>query len=202
MPQSDQISNIFNPKTEEIFETIETADIDMNISHSIIEPIINRNFGNTFQHRNVPNQRQHNNINTSQQYQHRKTRKKYQHRNNSQNYQHSNTSQQHQPRPFQIPMASSITYLKQNCLGYLINNKGTRELLMQNDGSLENCPFMVPLYMHEKAPIEQLLQNNHKHGSQTKDFNKNKYKSKETGPPQATITKPRQKVSSVRFDEP
>ena len=99
-------------------------------------------------------------------------------------------------------MASSITYLKQNCLGYLINNKGTRELLMQNDGSLENCPFMVPLYMHEKAPIEQLLQNNHKHGSQTKDFNKNKYTSNNTGPNQAKISRLRPKVSSVQFEDP
>ena len=31
---------------EEIFETIETSDIDMNTSSSIIETIFNRNFGN------------------------------------------------------------------------------------------------------------------------------------------------------------
>ena len=35
----------------------------------MIEPIVNRNFGNTFQHQNGPYQRQHTHKNTSQQYQ-------------------------------------------------------------------------------------------------------------------------------------
>ena len=58
-PQRDQLSNIFTPKIEEIFETLETADIEINPSHSMIETIINRNFVNTFQNHNGPNQRQH-----------------------------------------------------------------------------------------------------------------------------------------------
>ena len=49
-PQSNQLSIIFNPSMELIFETLETADVDMNPSHSMIESIVNRNFGNTFHH--------------------------------------------------------------------------------------------------------------------------------------------------------
>ena len=35
-----------------IFETLETAYIYINPSHSIIDPIVNRKFGNTFHHKN------------------------------------------------------------------------------------------------------------------------------------------------------
>ena len=66
-PQSDQLSIIFTPKVEEIFETLETADIDMYPSHSMIEPIVKNNFENTFQHQNGPNRRQHTHKNTSHQ---------------------------------------------------------------------------------------------------------------------------------------
>ena len=44
--QSSQISIIFNSSIELIFETLETADIDINPSHSIIDPIANRKFEN------------------------------------------------------------------------------------------------------------------------------------------------------------
>ena len=40
LPQSYQLSTTFTPKIEEVFETPETADIDMIPSHSIIEPIV------------------------------------------------------------------------------------------------------------------------------------------------------------------
>ena len=73
---------------------------------------------------------------------------------------------------------------------------------MQHDGTLENFPFRVLLYIHSKAPIEQIPQNNHKHVSQPKYFNKNKDTSKNTGPPQATIYRPHQKVKAVCFDDP
>ena len=49
-PQRKQLYVTFTPKIKEIFETIETADIDTNQYNSIIEPIVNSNFGNTFQH--------------------------------------------------------------------------------------------------------------------------------------------------------
>ena len=49
-PQSDHLSIIFTPKMEEIFETLETLDLDMNSYHSMIEPIVGINLGNTFQH--------------------------------------------------------------------------------------------------------------------------------------------------------
>ena len=73
---------------------------------------------------------------------------------------------------------------------------------MQHDGTLENCPFRGPLYIHEKAPREQLLQKNHKHGSRPKDSNKNKYTFKNTGPPQATIPITIPKENSVHFEDP
>ena len=56
--------------------------------------------------------------------------------------------------------------------------------------------------MHEKSPREQLLQNNHKHGSRPKEFNKNKDKSNNTGPLQYKISRPHPKMNSVRFDDP
>ena len=65
-PQSDQRSIILTPSMELIFETIETEDIGMNPTQSIIEPITKRNFENTFHHQNGPNYRQHTNKNASQ----------------------------------------------------------------------------------------------------------------------------------------
>ena len=76
-----------------------------------------------------------------------------------------------------------------------------RELLMQHDGTLNNFPSRVPFYIHAKLLREKLLQNNHKHVSWPKYFNKNIYKYKNTGPPQDTIACPRPKVKSVCFDE-
>ena len=75
-------------------------------------------------------------------------------------------------------------------------------MLMQHDRTLDNFPFIGPLYIHAKAPIEQLLQNTHKHVSPLNDFNKNKDTSKNTSPPQAKISRSRPKVNLVRFDDP
>ena len=69
LPQIYQLSAIFNSTIEEFFETLEAADTDMSTAHSIITPIFNWNYDNTFQHQNKPNQRQHIHKNTSQQYQ-------------------------------------------------------------------------------------------------------------------------------------
>ena len=143
----------------------------MNPSHSIIEPIVNRNFFNTFQHQNGPNQRQHTHKNNSQQQQHINTSQQKQHRNTSQQYQHINNSQQYQKISFQRPRTSSISYLKEKFIGCGLNNKGVREFLIQHDGTLDNFPFVIPLYIREKAYREQILPNNHKHGSQPKYFN-------------------------------
>ena len=41
-PQSEKLSIIFTPSMEIIFETIETVYIEMNLPHSIFEPIVNR----------------------------------------------------------------------------------------------------------------------------------------------------------------
>ena len=67
-PHSDQLSITFTLSMEYIFETLETADVDMNPPHSIIEPIVNRNFENTFHHHNLPNQHKHTSKTSSQQY--------------------------------------------------------------------------------------------------------------------------------------
>ena len=73
---------------------------------------------------------------------------------------------------------------------------------MQHGVTLDKCPFRVPFYIHAKAPREQLLNKNHKHGSIPKEYNRNKYTSKNTGPPQDTIYCPRPKVNSFYFDDP
>ena len=75
-PQSDQLPIVFSPSIELLFETLETADIGMNPSHSMVEPIVNRNFGNTLQHQNGPNQRQQTNKNAIQKYHHSTPRQK------------------------------------------------------------------------------------------------------------------------------
>ena len=111
-PQKYQLSIIFTPSMEVILETLEKLDIDMNPSHSMIEPIVNNNLGNKLQHHNGPNQRQHTNKNTSHQYQHSNTRQHYHHINTGQHHQHINTSQQYQTRSFQRSRTSSIPYLK------------------------------------------------------------------------------------------
>ena len=80
MPQSDQIKHTFDKSIEHTFETLDTAEIYMNTYHSMIEPIINRNFGNTFHHHNGKNKRQHTNKNSSQKYHQIISRQQYQHR--------------------------------------------------------------------------------------------------------------------------
>ena len=111
-PQSYQLYIIFNPSMELILENTQTADIDMNPYHSMIEHIINRNFGNKLHHQNGQNQRQHTNKNDIHKYQHSTTRKQYQHRNTGQQNQHRNPSQQYQPIYFQKHRKYSIQYLK------------------------------------------------------------------------------------------
>ena len=46
---------------EQVFETLETADIDMltTIHPTMVDTIVNRNFGTTFYHPNGQNQRYH-----------------------------------------------------------------------------------------------------------------------------------------------
>ena len=144
--QSDQLKHTFDQSIENIFETLETAEIDMNPYQSMIEPIVNINFGNTFHHQNVPNQRQRTNENASQKYHQNTPIQQYQHKNTGQ----PEYSQQYQPRYFQRNRTSSIPYLKENCLLCGLNNKGVRELLIQHDGTIYFFPFRVPLYIHSK----------------------------------------------------
>ena len=42
LSQRHQLSTIFYSTIEEVFETLETADVDMTTVYSIIEPIVNR----------------------------------------------------------------------------------------------------------------------------------------------------------------
>ena len=69
LPQIHKLSTMFHFIIEEVFENLETADVDMSTSHSIIYPIVIRNFDNTFRDHNVPNKHQHFHKNKSQQYQ-------------------------------------------------------------------------------------------------------------------------------------
>ena len=80
----------------------------MNPPHSIINPIVNRNFGNKFHHQNGPNKRQHTNKNASHKYHNITTRQQYQHINTGQHHQNINTSQQYQTRSLQRYRTSSI----------------------------------------------------------------------------------------------
>ena len=128
---------------EEIFETLETADIDMYPSHSMIEPIVKNNFENTFQHQNGPNQHQRTHKNTSQHHQHRNTSQKYQNRNTGLQYQH---------KYFQRPGTSSIPHLKEYFIECGLNNKGERKFLIKHDRKLYHCPLIVSLYINKKAP--------------------------------------------------
>ena len=70
-------------------------------------------------------------------------------------------------------------------------------MLMQHDVTLEDFPSTGPLYIHAKSPREQLLQNNHKHGSMSNNLNKNKVTSKSTGPTTAIIAFTSPKLNSV-----
>ena len=53
-PQRNQLSNTFQFTIEEVFETLETADVYMTPAHysTLIKSIVNRSFGNTFHHHN------------------------------------------------------------------------------------------------------------------------------------------------------
>ena len=112
----------------------------------MIEPILNRNFANTFHYHNLPNKIQHI---------------------------HKNTGRNYQYISFQIPRKSSITYRNEYLHGWTLNKKGVIELIIQHDGKLETCSFRYPLFVKKKAAREQLLHKNHKHGSVPKYFKKN-----------------------------
>ena len=55
------------------------------------------------------------------------------------------------------------------------------------------------MFIQKKSAREQLLQNNHKNGSQPKDFNKNT-DTPNAYTPQDTIARHRPKVDSVHFE--
>ena len=50
LPQRHQVSTTFNSTIEEVFETLETADVYMSTAHYVIETIFNQSSGNVFQH--------------------------------------------------------------------------------------------------------------------------------------------------------
>ena len=82
----------------------------MNPYQSMVDPIVNRNFGNTFYHQNGPNQCQYTNKNSSQKYPQINSRQQYKHRNTGQ----PKYSQKYQPISFQRHRTSSIPNLKTN----------------------------------------------------------------------------------------
>ena len=58
-PSRHQLSNTFQFTIEEVFKTPETSDVEMTAANysTMIELIVNRNFGNNFHPPNGPNQR-------------------------------------------------------------------------------------------------------------------------------------------------
>ena len=58
LPQRHQIFTTFHFINEEVFETLETANVGISKAHSVIFPIFDRNFVNTFHLQNGPHQRQ------------------------------------------------------------------------------------------------------------------------------------------------
>ena len=91
--------------------------------------------------------------------------------------------------------------MREDCLGYGINNKVLREILMQYDGTQEMFSFRGELYIHSKAPIKQLIRNNHKHGLRPNEFNKDKDKPRNTGPTPEIIPCHIPKENSVCFED-
>ena len=55
-PQRHQLSIDFEITAEQVFETLEIADINIKTTGSpkMVEPIVNSNVGNNFHHQNVP----------------------------------------------------------------------------------------------------------------------------------------------------
>ena len=51
-PQGHQISNTFQFKIKESFETLETSAVDMTAAHSstTVKPVFNGNFDNSYHH--------------------------------------------------------------------------------------------------------------------------------------------------------
>ena len=72
---------------------------------------------------------------------------------------------------------------------------------MQHDGKIENFTLRGTLFIKKESIRKQLLQNNHKNWSQSKDFNKNTDISN-TATPQDTFYRKKPKVNSVRFEDP
>ena len=94
--QRQELSSIFLLLNEELFENLETTNVDISTANFIIEHFSNKKVGNTCHYQNGPNQRQHI---------------------------HKTTARQYQSRYFHRPTHSSITYLKEYFRGRGINNK-------------------------------------------------------------------------------
>ena len=56
LPQIIHLSTTFLLILKSVFETIETVYVEMSTAHSMIGPIVYRNFDNTCHHQNGPNQ--------------------------------------------------------------------------------------------------------------------------------------------------
>ena len=124
----NQLCNTFQLTIEEVFETLETADVDITTAHdsNVIGTIVNRNFGNNFNHQNGINHHQ---------------------------YVHKHTYHQHQYISYHISRNFSPIYLKGNFIECGLNNKEVRELCIQNYGKLEIFPVRVPLFNKKKLFI-------------------------------------------------
>ena len=104
------------------------------------------------------------------------------------------TYQQYQPGSFQRLKNVSPSYMKENCIGYGLDNNKVREVLMQHDGILEAWPFMVPLFIKKMATREHIFYNNHNNVSRPKDL-KNNTDTSNSGPPKETFLMHKPKVN-------
>ena len=71
------------------------------------------------------------------------------------------------------------------CEGCGLNNKNIREVIIQHDTNLLNCPFLDPFIIKRKERRDKVVQNNHNH-EKTSDFYKD-HDTKTLYPPKATI---------------
>ena len=114
--------------------------MNSDINSSIVDPIINRIYGNTFKQQRS-NQKPH----------------------NQQGFIPNYCDQQGlYCNPF-----NQTLYLKCGCDGLILYHKQVREVLMKYYDKRFNCPFIVALLPNQKTIREKMVQNNHKHEKKT-----------------------------------
>ena len=102
--------------------------MNSGINSSIVDPIINRIYGNTFKQQRS-NQKQH----------------------NQQGFSPNHFDQQ----GFYCNKFNQTPYLKCGCYGLVFYHKQVRGVPMQQDDNILNCPFIGALLLNQKATREK-----------------------------------------------